>query len=41
MSEINYFKFFIMYSDDVTVDVDHLYIKRIHLVYSYYIVIED
>jgi hypothetical protein len=38
MREINYFKFFIMYSDDVTVDVDHLYIKRIHLVYSYYIV---
>jgi hypothetical protein len=28
MSEINYFKVFILYSDDVTADVDHLHIKK-------------
>jgi hypothetical protein len=33
MSEINYFKVFILYSDDVTADVDHLHIKRIQLEY--------
>jgi hypothetical protein len=41
MSEINHFKIFIIYSDDVTVDVDHLHVKRIHLVSFSYIVIED
>jgi hypothetical protein len=35
MSEINNFKFFVLCSGDV----DHLYIKRIHLVGSSYIVI--
>jgi hypothetical protein len=31
MSEINHFKFFVLCSGDVTADVDHLYVKRIHL----------
>jgi hypothetical protein len=31
MCEINYFKVFILYSCNVTVDVDHLHVKRIHL----------
>jgi hypothetical protein len=29
MSEINHFKFFILYSDVVAIDIDHLHIKRI------------
>jgi hypothetical protein len=41
MSKINHFKVFIIYSDDVTSDVDHLHVKRIHLVNFSYIVIED
>jgi hypothetical protein len=31
MSEINYFKVFVMCSDDVVADMDHLHVKRIHL----------
>jgi hypothetical protein len=30
MNEMGHFKIFVLYSGDVTVDVDHLYIKRIH-----------
>jgi hypothetical protein len=30
MNEIDHFKVFVFYSDDVTADVDHLYIKRIY-----------
>jgi hypothetical protein len=41
MNEINHFKVCVLYSDDVTTDVDHLYVKRIHLVSFSYIVIED
>jgi hypothetical protein len=41
MNEINYFKVFIICSDDVTADVDHLHVKRTHLVDFSYIVIED
>jgi hypothetical protein len=41
MSEISHFKFFILCSGDVTVDVDHFHIKIIYLVCSSYIVIED
>jgi hypothetical protein len=41
MNEIDHFKVFILYSDDVIADVDHLYVKRIHLVNFSYIVIED
>jgi hypothetical protein len=41
MSEINHFKFFVLCSGDVTADVDHLFIKRIHLVGFSYIIIED
>jgi hypothetical protein len=41
MSEINYFKVFIMCSDDVAADVDHLYMKIIYWVSFSYIVIED
>jgi hypothetical protein len=31
MSEINHFKIFVLYSDDVTADVDHLHVKRIQI----------
>jgi hypothetical protein len=41
MNEIDHFKFFVFYSGDVTNDVDHLHFKRIHLVDSSYIFIED
>jgi hypothetical protein len=41
MSEINHFKVFIICSDDVVADVDHLHGKRIYLVSFSYIVIED
>jgi hypothetical protein len=41
MNEIDYFKIFILYSDDVAADVDHLHVKRIHLVSFSYIVIKD
>jgi hypothetical protein len=41
MSEINHFKYFILCSGDVTVDIDHLYVKRIHLMDYSYIVIKD
>jgi hypothetical protein len=41
MGEINHFKLFIIYSDDVTADVDHLHGKRIYLVGFSYIVIDD
>jgi hypothetical protein len=30
MNEIDHFKKFILCSDDVTADVDHLQVKRIH-----------
>jgi hypothetical protein len=33
MSEINYFKKIVLCSSDVTADVDHLHIKKIHLEY--------
>jgi hypothetical protein len=39
MSEINHFKDFIMCSDDMTADVDHLHVKKIQLVGFSYIVI--
>jgi hypothetical protein len=29
MNKIDHFKIFILYSDDVITDVDHLYVKRI------------
>jgi hypothetical protein len=41
MGKINHFKVFIICSDDMTTDVEHLYVKRIHLVCFSYIVIED
>jgi hypothetical protein len=41
MSEINHFKIFIMYNDDMTAGVDYLYVKRIYLVNFSYIVIDD
>jgi hypothetical protein len=31
MGEINYFKKIILYSIDVTADMDNFYVKRIHL----------
>jgi hypothetical protein len=37
MIEIDNFKVFVLCSDDVTADVDHLHAKRIHLVgFSYH-----
>jgi hypothetical protein len=30
MNEIDHFKVFVFYSDDVAADVDHLHAKRIH-----------
>jgi hypothetical protein len=41
MNEIDYFKVFVFCSGDVAADVDHLHVKRIHLVGFSYIVIED
>jgi hypothetical protein len=41
MNEIDHFKVFVLYSGDVPADVDHLHVKRIHLVGFSYIVIED
>jgi hypothetical protein len=31
MNKINHFKVFVLCSSDVAADMDHLYIKRIHL----------
>jgi hypothetical protein len=41
MNEIDYFKKFILCSGDVAADVDHIHIKRLHLVGLSYIVMED
>jgi hypothetical protein len=41
MDEIDYFKDFILCSGDVTIDVNHLHIKKIYLLSFFYIVIED
>jgi hypothetical protein len=42
MDEIDHFKvFFVLYSGDVTADMDHLYAKRIQLVNFSYILIQD
>jgi hypothetical protein len=41
MNDIDHFKFFIFYIDDVTSDINHLYVKRIHLMSFTYIVIKD
>jgi hypothetical protein len=41
MDEINHFKLFIICSDDVMTDVDHLHGKRIYLVSFSYIVIDN
>jgi hypothetical protein len=44
MSEINYYKFFVLCSGDVAADVDHLHVKKIHLkvlVGNLYIVRDD
>jgi hypothetical protein len=30
MNKIDYFKVFVLYSGDVTVDIDNLNVKRIH-----------
>jgi hypothetical protein len=41
MNEIDHFKVFVLCSDDVTANMDHLHVKRIYLVSFSYIVIED
>jgi hypothetical protein len=41
MNEIDYFKVFVLYNDDVAADMDHLYVKRILLIGFSYIVIDD
>jgi hypothetical protein len=38
MNEIDHFKNFVLYSDDVAANIYHLHIKRIHLVDFSYIV---
>jgi hypothetical protein len=30
MNEIDHFKVFVLCSDDIVVDVDHLHVKKIH-----------
>jgi hypothetical protein len=40
MNGIDHFIVFIFYSDDVTPDINHLYVKRIHLMSFSYIVIK-
>jgi hypothetical protein len=30
MNETDHFKVFVLYSGDVTADIDHLHVKRIH-----------
>jgi hypothetical protein len=39
MNEIDHFKVCVLYSGDVVADVDHLHVKRIHLVGFSYIII--
>jgi hypothetical protein len=41
MNKTDHFKLFVLCSGDMTADVDHLHVKRIHLVSFFYIVIED
>jgi hypothetical protein len=41
MNEIDYFKFFLLYSDDVTANVNYLHIKKIYFMNFSYIVIDD
>jgi hypothetical protein len=41
MNEIDYFKVFVLLSGDVAANVDHLHVKKIHLVGFSYIVIDD
>jgi hypothetical protein len=41
MNEIDHFKVFVLYSDDVTTNVDHVHVKIVHLMNFSYIVIED
>jgi hypothetical protein len=44
MNEIDHFNFFVLCSGDIVADMDHLHVKKIHLVYLMgfsYIVIED
>jgi hypothetical protein len=41
MNEIDYFKVFVLLSGDVAANVDHLHVKKIHLVSFSYIVIDD
>jgi hypothetical protein len=41
MSEMTHFKSFVLYSADVTVNMNHFHIKKIHFVDFSYIVIGD
>jgi hypothetical protein len=41
MNEIDHFKIFVLYSGDVSADVDHLHVKKINLVNFSYIDIYD
>jgi hypothetical protein len=41
MNKIDHFKIFVLCSSDVTSNVYHLHIKRIHSVYFSYIIIDD
>jgi hypothetical protein len=41
MNKIDHFKVFVLCISDVTANMDHLYVNRIHLMDFCYIVIED
>jgi hypothetical protein len=41
MNEIDHFKLFIFYSDDMIADMYYLHIKRIHLMSFSFIVVDD
>jgi hypothetical protein len=41
MNVIGLFKVFILFSSEVAANVDHLHVKRIHLVDFSYIIIEN
>jgi hypothetical protein len=41
MNEIDHFKLFILYSDDMIADMYYMHIKRIHLMSFSFIVIDD
>jgi hypothetical protein len=41
MNVIDHFKVFVLFSSDMETNMDHLHVKRIHLVDFSYIIIEN